>query len=163
MQNLALCFPRVYASACCGIFACLYVAAIHCRKSNCGELHVAILTIADRAHEYRITISGKLAGDSVYELERIWTSACADCLHRELAIDISGLSGYDTAGCKLLRQIYRHGAKFAASTPSSLVLLGEISTPRRRGPALVQEKPAETKQPEAARKEVRQSRAAASE
>ena len=115
---------------------------------------MAILNITDRAHEFRIAIAGKLTGDSINELEKIWKTACADCIHRELTIDISDLSGYDTAGCKLLRQIYRHGAKFAASTPASLVLLSEISTPRRRSVAQLHEKPPEPKRPETIKKAV---------
>jgi hypothetical protein len=103
---------------------------------------MAILNITDRAHEFRITITGKLSGDSVHELERIWKAGIADSMHRSLTIDISGLSGYDAAGCRLLRKIHGHGAKFAASNAASLVFLGEISTRQRRVPAVIVEKPA---------------------
>jgi hypothetical protein len=121
-------------------------------ESNCTGCNMAILNITDRAHEFRITITGKLSGDSVHELERIWKAAIADSMHRGLTVDISALAGYDAAGCRLLRKINAHGARFAASNSASLVWLGEISTPQRRGPALVVQKPAEPASSRPARK-----------
>lgn len=97
--------------------------------------------VLDRASEFRIEIVGRLEGQSIAELSRLWSAEMTAPSPRKCIIDISRLSGYDTAGCKLLREIYNHGAQIAAATPLSLVFLNEISVPRRRGPALVREQP----------------------
>lgn len=100
-----------------------------------------IVNIYDRADEFRIEIVGRFQAEAVDRVAQAWRHALQESPPRKCIVDISRLNDYDTAGCKLLRDMYHHGTQIAASTPSSLVFLSEISTPRRRGPALVREKP----------------------
>lgn len=98
---------------------------------------MATITIHDRAEEFRIEIVGKFAGDVVDDAAAHWKSALRETPPRRFTVDISRLSGYDYAGCKLLSKMYHHGAQFAAATPLSLVFLSEISLPLRHKSALV--------------------------
>ena len=92
---------------------------------------VATYKITDRGDEFRIEIIGRFAADGVPEVKQSWQNALSEPAHRRLTVDISRLSGYDSAARKLLAEMYRHGTEFAARTPSSLVFLSEIAnTPR---------------------------------
>jgi len=102
---------------------------------------MSTIKIHDGADEFRIEIVGRFQAESVEEVAGLWRSALGKM--RRCIVDISRISGYDPAGCKLLRDMYHHGTQIAAGTPMSLVFLNEISAPRRRGgPALVRERPA---------------------
>lgn len=103
---------------------------------------MSTIKIQDGADEFRIEIVGRFQAESVEEVARMWRNALGETRPRKCIVDISRLSGYDAAGCRLLRDMYHHGTPIAASTPASLVFYNEISTPRRRGPALVRERPA---------------------
>ena len=92
----------------------------------------------DRANEFRVVITGKFAAGCVREVEAVWRSVLSEIHSRRFTVDISELSGFDVAGRKLLRDMYLHGAVFAAATPVSLVFLNEISA-RRRAATLMPE------------------------
>lgn len=97
---------------------------------------MAIITTYDQPYEYRIEINGKFSGDCVLEVSKAWRKALQGTATRRYTIDISGLTGFDQQGRKVLREMYRHGTQFAAGTPSSLVFLNEIATrPNRAGGA----------------------------
>ena len=96
---------------------------------------MAVITIHDRANEYRIEITGKFSGECVRDVESAWRRALQDRATRKHTVDISGLTGFDQLGRKVLREMHLHGMNFAAGTPSSLVFLSEISGPPRRGAA----------------------------
>jgi hypothetical protein len=122
--------------------------------------------IYDRANEFRIEIAGRFLGDSVTDVSTAWQNALLETYPRTFTVDISRLSGYDTAGRKLLHEMYNHGTQFAAGTPQSLVFLNEISVAPRNGPTLVRGASAksETPPPDNAENEIkpfRGSRAAA--
>jgi hypothetical protein len=102
---------------------------------------VATIKIYDRANEFRIEIVGRFAKEGVAEVSDAWKAAQLGTVTRKFTVDITRLTSYDSAGCTLLRQMYRHGTQFAAGTPLSLVFLNELSAPLRHGPALVQEAP----------------------
>lgn len=87
--------------------------------------------IQDGAAEFRVSLKGRFAGSAVQEVRRLWVEKLSECLSTRFTVDISELSDYDAAGRKLLREMYLHGIHFAASTPASLVLLSEISSPKR--------------------------------
>jgi hypothetical protein len=89
------------------------------------------MDIQDGAVEFRISLKGRFAGAPVQEARRIWVEKLAECLSTRFTVDISELTDYDAAGRKLLREMHLHGIHFAASTPASLVLLSEISSPKR--------------------------------
>ncbi len=126
---------------------CIVVRAFDVDKSEKGISKETVATIKfhDWANEFRVEVIGKFTGDPVDEVAAAWIKHSRQADPRRFSVDISRLSGYDTAGSKLLRQLYRHGVHFAAGTPLSLVFLNEISTPTRRGPALVLEPPAARK------------------
>jgi hypothetical protein len=103
---------------------------------------MATIRILDRPDSFRVTISGQFAGECVGDVASTWKHALAQSLSRRFKVDISALTGYDTAGYKLLRDMYRHGTLFAAGTPLSLVFLNEISGPlRRRAASATEPKP----------------------
>ena len=103
---------------------------------------MATIKIYDGASEFRIEITGRFQAESVDEVGRMWRRAMQESTPRRCIIDISRISEYDQAGCKLLRDMYHHRTQISAATPLSLLFLKEILTPRRRGPALVRERPA---------------------
>lgn len=112
---------------------------------------MATIKIHDRADEFRIEIAGKFSGDIVNEAGGHWKAALGEAPPRRFTVDISRLGGYDYAGCKLLNQMYHHGAQFAAATPLSLVFLAEISKPLRRPAAVRTLTAVEAKQGESAK------------
>ena len=96
------------------------------------------ITTKDRADEFRVVINGKFAAGCVREVEAGWRSVLSEIHSRRFTVDISAMSGFDVAGRKLLRDMYLHGAVFAAGTPVSLIFLNEISA-RRRAATLIPE------------------------
>ncbi len=98
---------------------------------------MATIKIHDRADQFRIEIAGRFAGDIVFEVDASWKSVLIEPSQRRVIVDISRMSGYDGNGRRVLSEMYHHGTRIAAATPSSLVFLNEISAPQRRGPALL--------------------------
>jgi hypothetical protein len=88
---------------------------------------VATIKVYDRADEFRFEILGKFAGGCVNDVAAQWTAEIPESFHRKFTVDISGMTGYDYAGKKLLRDMHRHGTQFACGTPESLTFFGEIS------------------------------------
>lgn len=112
---------------------------------------MATLKIFDEADEFRIEIAGQFTGSCVSEVESHWRKALSRVSTRRLTVDISRLSGYESAGRKLLRYMHQHGCTFAAATPRSLIFLGEITAAARRGPlpepVQLREEPAPARKP----------------
>lgn len=98
---------------------------------------MATLKIYDRTDEFRVELIGLFAGACVQELRSAWQNALRNTHSPQFTVDLVHISGCDADGRKLLRDMHRHGAQFAAGTPEALVFLREISTPIRRGPTLV--------------------------
>ncbi len=98
-----------------------------------------MLNIYDNADEYRIEIIGNFVDNAVRDADQNWRKALSENLQRKITVDISQLSNYDSAGCRLLRKMHLHGTVIAAATPRSLVFLQEITASPRRGPALIQQ------------------------
>jgi hypothetical protein len=131
----------------CGADSTNFVAHIPFFMSNntavVWGLHpMSTIKTYDGAHELRIEIVGRFQAESVQEVAQLWRGALGENPPRRCIVDISRISGYDPPGQRLLRDMYHHGTRIAAGTPQSLVFLSEISTPLRRGPALVRERPA---------------------
>jgi hypothetical protein len=110
-------------------------------KASQSEEHcrLPVIKTQDRAHEFRISIQGRLAGECVQEVASVWAAALAECLPRQIVVDISLLTGYDASGRKLLREMNYYGTVFSASSSASLVFLAEITAPRRRGVTVIPE------------------------
>jgi ABC-type transporter Mla MlaB component len=96
-----------------------------------------MLTIHDGASQLRIAICGWLSGNTVNEAARQWKQALDSRPERPVIVDISELKGYDVAGASLLREMLRHGTRFAARNAESLTFYNEISTKVQPGPILV--------------------------
>ncbi len=73
----------------------------------------------------------------VSEVREYWSSTLGGFSPRLFIIDITQLSGYDTAGFQLLKELYARGTRVAARTARSLAFLSEISSREHTGPALV--------------------------
>ncbi len=97
---------------------------------------MAQIKIIDGASELRIEIEGRFAGPLVLEVRECWGSAVKGLTPRLFIIDITHLSGYDSAGYKLLQELYAQGTRIAARTARSLAYLNEITSPGI-GPELV--------------------------
>ena len=96
---------------------------------------MAVLNYNDGANEFRIEIVGNFVGACVHEVEGRWRGALSESSPRTVIVDISGLTGYENAGRKLLRSMYGHGTKIAAANSNSLIFLDEITAAPKRGPA----------------------------
>lgn len=88
---------------------------------------MATIKLYDRADEFRFEILGKFAGDCVNDVAVRWTAEVPESFHRKFTVDISGMTGYDHDGRRLLREMHRHGTQFACGTPESLTFFREIS------------------------------------
>jgi hypothetical protein len=86
------------------------------------------LRVRDGSEEVRVEIRGTLTGPLVKQLQETWESSQSNEFWRRFVVDISGLAGYDGDGLELLHCLHRHGAIFAAGTPSSLDYLEEITS-----------------------------------
>src|SRR5947209_5095922 len=92
---------------------------------------MATVKVRDWADEFRIEIIGRFAGSSTTEAAYEWQRALSKPSRRRVVVDITRLSGYDTAGRQLLADMHNHGTTIAAATPLSLVFLSEIThTPK---------------------------------
>ncbi len=98
---------------------------------------MATITVSDEAQQFRIAIEGRLAGEVVREIRSRWQAALLETSPRQFTIDISQLTGYDSSGLKLLREMHRHGTNIAARNSRALAFLGEISSAELTGPTLV--------------------------
>jgi hypothetical protein len=106
-----------------------------------GTKPVAKLHVVDEANLFRVEIEGRFAGEAVDRVRQHWEAVLQEGSVRRFTVDISQLTGYDTAGSRLLRQMYRHGVHISARTPRSLVFLNEIAAPSVSGPTLVYKAP----------------------
>jgi ABC-type transporter Mla MlaB component len=100
---------------------------------------VATLKFRDWADEFRIEIIGRFAGSCTTEAANEWQRALSEASARRVVVDITRLSGYDTAGRQLLAHMHNHGTTIAAGTPLSLVFLNEITHSPKLDPGLVLE------------------------
>ncbi len=107
---------------------------------------MAQFKVVDEAHQFRIEIDGRLAGEVVAEVKNLWESALLERSPRTFTMDITRLSGYDSGGSKLLREMQNHGTCLAARTARALALLSEISSPKTIGPTLVYSADRESRQ-----------------
>ena len=98
---------------------------------------MAELKILDQAHLFRIEVAGRLSADLVPQLRDQWQAALAHDPTRRFTLDLSSMTGFDSSGFKLLREMQEHGTYLSARNPFALVLLNEISSPEVTGPALI--------------------------
>jgi hypothetical protein len=85
------------------------------------------IEIYDKADELRIEIKGEFSGACVRDVSATWRASLPEAMHRRFTVDISEVSGCDTEGRNLLREMSRHGTRIAAGNPRALGLLNEIT------------------------------------
>jgi len=113
---------------------------------------VAKIHVTDEANLFRVEIEGRFAGEIVDRVRSYWKAVLDEGCVRRFTIDISQLTGYDSAGSRLLRDMYKHGVYLSGRTPRSLVFLNELAAPAASGPALVYKAPqVETEGPAASK------------
>jgi hypothetical protein len=71
----------------------------------------------DSAAIFRFVLRGHLAGEHVLELEHAWTTARSILQHKELVVDVSGISDADPQGAELLHRMRDAGARLIAALP----------------------------------------------
>jgi len=74
-------------------------------------------------------IEGKLVGDSVDELRRVWTTIRSESPNKETVVERCAVRIVDRAGRKLLRQMHEWGARLAGRGLVIRPLIDEIVDP----------------------------------
>ena len=74
------------------------------------------ITIHNAAGQLRLELAGRLAGAWVCELEHCWHIAKASYPHRQLSVDLTGVTFIDQAGRYLLQLMHYDGVRFVASS-----------------------------------------------
>ena len=86
------------------------------------------IRVEDQLKTTTLYVEGKLAGDSVDELRRVWTSVRNDSPGKETVIDLCAVRVVDPAGKKLLCQIHCWGTRLAGSGLCISALIQEITS-----------------------------------
>ncbi len=69
------------------------------------------INVQSQTESTTLYVEGKLAGDSVDELRRVWASARTESPGKETVIDLSDVRVVDGTGRKLLSQMHVWGAR----------------------------------------------------
>jgi anti-anti-sigma regulatory factor len=72
-------------------------------------------------------VEGKLTGEAVDELRRVWTSVRNESPDKETVIDLCSVRVVDNAGRKLLSQMHGWGTRLAGSGLCITPLIEEIT------------------------------------
>ena len=84
----------------------------------------------DSARMLEFVLRGELAGSPVQNLEHAWAAAASTLGKRELAVDLSAVTGADRHGTELLSRMRESGARLTASgPPASPELLHSVGIP----------------------------------
>ena len=73
------------------------------------------IQVDDQGKAVTLYIEGKLAGDGVDELRRVWTSVRNDTPGKQTIVDLSSVRAVDCTGHKLLCQMHGWGTRLAGS------------------------------------------------
>jgi len=68
---------------------------------------------------FRFQLAGDLAGAVAMDLEHAWQTAMSIMRGRQLVLDVSGLTGVDSAGIQLIQRMFESGALVVSSEPSA--------------------------------------------
>jgi hypothetical protein len=89
------------------------------------------ITVQEDGTQWRLHLSGKLAGAWVAETENTWHSA--PVFGRQLEVDLREVTCIDGAGRRLLQAMNQAGARFIAKGVAMKALVDEITgKPARR-------------------------------
>ena len=75
--------------------------------------------LRDSSTVLRFQLSGALSGEAVRSLEQTWQTASSVIGTRPLVVDLTNLTGIDTAGRALLERLEREGARIVAASSSA--------------------------------------------
>ena len=81
----------------------------------------------DSATAFSFELAGRLSDDGARELEQTWRTAFSVIGGRSLIVDLSYVTGIDTAGQKLLRGWHDRGAQLVAKSPEARALVQSIT------------------------------------
>jgi anti-anti-sigma factor len=72
-------------------------------------------------------VEGKLAGNHVDELRRVWTAVRTESPGKQTVIDLGSVRFVDSVGKELLSQMYGIGTQLSGSGLCISALIGEIT------------------------------------
>ena len=84
------------------------------------------IRVEDQPNITTFYVEGKLAGDSVDELRKVWWSARTESPDKETVIDLCAARLVDVSGKKLLCQMHKWGARLAGNGLCITPLIEEI-------------------------------------
>src|SRR5262245_41331609 len=84
------------------------------------------IRIDDQPRATTLYVEGKLAGDSVDELRRVWTSVRTGSSMKDTVVDLCSVRVVDSAGRKLLCQMHDGGTRLAGNGLCISPLIEEI-------------------------------------
>src|ERR1035438_3197747 len=87
------------------------------------------ITLHDSAHEFRITLEGRLSGPWVAELEQCWQTASSTTAGRKTILDLSEVDFVCPDAEPLLLRMHAQGVEFVAVTPIICAVLHDICEP----------------------------------
>lgn len=73
------------------------------------------IQVDERPEATTLFVEGKLAGECVDELRRIWTALRTDCPEKQAIVDLTSVRCVDQAGRKLLSQMHCWGTRLNGS------------------------------------------------
>src|SRR5688572_5092313 len=88
------------------------------------------IRVDDQGTAVTLHIEGKLAGDCVDELKRVWTSVRNDSPGKETILDLSSVRAVDCTGHKLLCQMHGWGTRLSGTGLMIGPLIEEIISSR---------------------------------
>ena len=85
------------------------------------------IRVDDESKAATLYVEGKLAGDSVDELRRVWTTMRSEFPTKPTVVELSSVRVVDIAGHKLLAQMHDWGTELAGTGLVIESLINEIT------------------------------------
>jgi ABC-type transporter Mla MlaB component len=86
------------------------------------------IRVEDQPKATTLYVEGKLAGDCVDELRRVWTSIRSESPDKETVVDLCSVRVVDSTGKKLLCQMHEWGTRLAGHGLCISPLIEEITS-----------------------------------
>jgi ABC-type transporter Mla MlaB component len=85
------------------------------------------IRVDDQPTSATFNIEGKLVGNSVDELRKVWTAIRSQTPEKSTVVDLSSVLVVDSAGRALLRQMHAKGSRIVGSGLMTRTLIQEIA------------------------------------
>ena len=85
------------------------------------------IRVEEQPEATTLYVEGKLAGESVDELCRVWTSKRTEAPEKEMVVDLCSVRSVDSAGRKLLSQMHGWGTRLCGTGLCIGPLIEEIT------------------------------------